>query len=54
MNGTVAIVAHCAGGARAGRARHPGRGRPPVGGQDVLLVPGPHQPLPHHGIPARR
>ena len=35
-------------------AWYPGRGRPSVGGQDVLLVPGPGQPLPHHGVPTWR
>ena len=25
-----------------------------MGGQDVLLVPGPGQPLPHYGVPTRR
>ena len=29
-------------------------GGPPVDRQDVLLLPGPSQPLPHHGVPTRR
>ena len=39
---------------REGWEGHPGGGGPPVGGQDVLQLPGPGQPLPHHGVPARR
>ena len=39
---------------REGWEGHPGGGGPPVGGQDVLQLPGPRKPLPHHGVPARR
>ena len=39
---------------REGWEGHPGGGGPPVGGQDVLQLPGPSKPLPHHGVPARR
>ena len=38
--------------ARAGRAGYPGGGGPPVGGEDVLQLPGPHQPVPGDGVPA--
>ena len=37
---------------RARRAGRPRGGRPHVDRQDVLLLPGPRQPLPHHGVPA--
>ena len=47
-------AAQGAGGARARRTRHTRRGRPPVGRQDVLLVPGLAQSLPGHGVSARR
>jgi hypothetical protein len=43
-----------AGGAREGGEGHSGGGGPSVGRQNVLLLPGPSQPLPHHGVPARR
>ena len=45
---------HFLGCPREGGEGHPGGGGPPVGGQDVLLLPGPRQPLPHHGVPPRR
>lgn len=44
--------------ARAGRARHYGLRGPvppqPLGRQALFLVPGRREPLPHHGIRARR
>lgn len=42
------------GGSHPGRAGHPGGGRQPVGGQNVLQFPGQNEPLPHHGVPAWR
>jgi hypothetical protein len=42
---------YCAGGASEGREGHPGGHGPLVGHQDALLLPGPRQPLPHHGVP---
>ena len=42
------------GGSRQGGEGHVGGGRPAVGGQDVLLLPGRGDALPRHGVPARR
>ncbi|KAJ2789462.1 hypothetical protein H4R21_006732, partial [Coemansia helicoidea] len=41
-------------GPRARRARRPGRVGLAVGGAAVLFVPGPAQPVPDHGVSARR
>lgn len=38
----------------AGWEGHSGGGWPPVGGQNVLLLPGSAESLPHHGVSPRR
>ena len=45
VDGKVASLKYPPGGPREGREGHPGGGRPPVGRQDVLQLPGTYQ---HH------
>ena len=50
----ISIWNHILVGSCESGAWYPGGGWPPVGRQDVLLLPGPRQPLPYHGVPTRR
>lgn len=53
---TISINLHVisVGGPCSSRARYPCRSGPPVGSEDVLQFPRPHEPVPDNGVSARR